>query len=251
MAANVEAEIRGGVCIVRCAGDDGDELVRSLDDELTRCRSAGAHDVVVDLQPAAGIDAGAVAVLSRAAHAFHDAGGEFVVICEDRDLRERLAAAGLSGAPSGASAGPALEGAEHVALPDRPRWQFEFSFPADCHELPNARRRIVALAEICGMEGTPLFELHVAAGEALANAFRHGSPQGADDDITVRFFCYPDEVAVEVGDRGAGMDAAPICAPEPTQAAGRGIHFMRTMADDVLFACGPTGTRVLLTKKLR
>ena len=56
---------------------------------------------------------------------------------------------------------------------------------------------------------------------------------------------------VEVGDRGAGMDAAPICAPEPTQAAGRGIHFMRTMADDVLFACGPTGTRVLLTKKLR
>lgn len=109
MAANVEAEIRGGVCIVRCAGDDGDELVRSLDDELTRCRSAGAHDVVVDLQPAAGIDAGAVAVLSRAAHAFHDAGGEFVVICEDRDLRERLAAAGLSGAPSGASAGPALE----------------------------------------------------------------------------------------------------------------------------------------------
>lgn len=45
------------------------------------------------------------------------------------------------------------------------------------------------------------------------------------------------------------MDAAPICAPEPTQAAGRGIHFMRTMADDVLFACGLTGTRVLLTRR--
>jgi hypothetical protein len=31
---------------------------------------------------------------------------------------------------------------------------------------------------------------------------------------------------------------------------GRGIHFMRTLADDMLFACGPTGTRVLLVKRL-
>ncbi len=101
------------------------------------------------------------------------------------------------------------------------------------------------------MEGSELFELQVAAGEALANALEHGSPRGADDDITVRFFCYADEVAVEIGDQGEGMDAAPICAPGPTQPAGRGIHFMRTMADDMLFACGPTGTRVLLVKKLR
>ncbi len=251
MATEVRAEIRGDVCVVHCDGADEDELARSLDDELRRCRSAGARDVVVDLEPQVRLGDGTLAVLSGAARAFHEAGGEFVVACEDRDLRAELAKAGLAGACPEAPAGPALEGVEQVELPERPRWHHEFTFPAAGHELPNARRRIVAFAEICGMDGPRLFELHVAAGEALANALQHGSPRGADDDITVRFFCYADEVAVEVGDRGSGMDAAPICAPEPTQAGGRGIHFMRTMADDVLFACGPTGTRVLLTKKLR
>lgn len=251
MATQVRAEIRGDVCVVRCGGGDEGGLACALDDEFRRCRSAGARDVVVDLESQVRLDDDTLAVLSGAARAFHEAGGEFVVACEDRALRAKLANAGLAGAGAGAPTGPAMEGVEDVALPDRPRWQHAFSFPAAGHELANARRRIVGLAEICGMGGTRLFELHVAAGEALANALQHGSPRGVDDDITVRFFCYPDEVAVEVGDQGGGMDASPICAPEPSQAAGRGIYFMRTMADDLLVACGPAGTRVLLVKRLR
>jgi anti-sigma regulatory factor (Ser/Thr protein kinase)/anti-anti-sigma regulatory factor len=251
MTTQVTAEIRGDVCVVRCAADGPGDLARSLEDELTRCRDAGAREVVVDLEPRLRVGDDTIAVLGEAARAFHAQGGEFVVACEDRALRESLARAGLAGACPEAPAGPALEGVEHVALPDRPRWQHQFSFPAVDHELPNARRRIVAFAEICGMDGVELFELHVAVGEALANALIHGSPRGADDDITVRFFSYPDEVAVEIGDQGGGMDVAPVCAPGPTQQDGRGIHFMRTLADDLLIACGPTGTRVLLVKKLR
>jgi anti-sigma regulatory factor (Ser/Thr protein kinase) len=249
MTEQVRSELRGDVCVVRCAAEGGD-LARPLGDELARCRAAGARDVVVDLEPCLLLGADTLDVLSDAAQAFHAEGGEFVVACEDHATRESLARAGINGGGPEAAAGPALDGVDHVALPDRPRWQHQFSFEAAGHELPNARRRIVAFAEICGMHGAELFELQVAVGEALANALEHGSPRGADDDITVRFFCYPDEVAVEIGDQGPGMDAAPICAPGPTQPAGRGIHFMRTMADDMLFTCGPTGTRVLLVKKL-
>lgn len=243
--------MRGDVCVVRCAAEGDGDLARELDIELARCRAAGARDVVVDLEPRISLRDDTIAVLSEAARAFHAEGGEFVVACEDRGLREVLARAGLAGGCPESPAGPAMEGVEDVSLPDRPRWQHQFSFPAVDHELPNARRRIIAFAEICGMDGVALFEFHVAVGEALANALTHGSPRGADDDITVRFFCYPDEVAVEVGDHGEGMDAAPLCAPSPTEPGGRGIHFMRTLADDMLFACGPTGTRVLLVKRLR
>jgi anti-sigma regulatory factor (Ser/Thr protein kinase) len=77
----------------------------------------------------------------------------------------------------------------------------------------------------------------------------HGSPRGADDDVHVRFFCYDDEVAVEVVDGGGGMDATPICAPSPVATSGRGIHFMRALADAVQYTCGPLGTRVLLVKQ--
>ena len=70
-----------------------------------------------------------------------------------------------------------------------------------------------AFAEVAGLDGAGLFELNVAVAEALANAVVHGSPHGADDDVRVRFFCYEDEVAVEVVDGGDGMSATPICAP--------------------------------------
>jgi anti-sigma regulatory factor (Ser/Thr protein kinase) len=250
MAKRVTAEVRGDVCVVHCAARGSGDLARDLDDELCRCRAAGVHDVLVDLEPELDVGAATVAVLSAAADAFHAGGGEFVIACEDRGTLDALAGAGLDGTCPAVPAGPALEGVEHVDLPDRPRWQHGFSFPAVDHELSNARRRIVAFAEICGMGGAELFELQVAVGEALANALQHGSPRGEDDDITVRFFCYRDEVAVEIGDQGEGMDAAPICAPGPTQPQGRGIHFMRTLADDMLFACGAAGTRVLLVKRL-
>jgi len=251
VASRVNVERRGDICVVRCGAWDAADVAASLEAELKTCREAGGRDVVVDLEDSAAVDDRTIAALRAAARACRDQGGEFVVACGDKATRERLANAGLAGGCPEAPAGPAFDGAESVALPDRPRWQHVFSFPAADHEIPNARRRVVGFAEICGMRGASLFELHVAVGEALANALLHGSPHGADDDITVRFFCYSDEVAVEVGDHGEGMAAAPICAPDPSQPAGRGIHFMRTLADDMLFACGPSGTRVLLVKRLR
>lgn len=251
MTTEARAEIRGDVCVVRCLSEGDGDPVEALSAELARCQAAGVRDVLVDLDAGVAVGPAAISVISTSARAFRDHGGELVVACEDRAQREVLAKAGLAGTCAEAPAGPALEGVEHVALPDRPRWQHSFTLPALGHELPNARRRIIAFAEICGVSGPSLFELHVAVGEALANALRHGSPHGGDDDISVRFFCYSDEIAVEVGDQGEGMDAAPICAPDPTQTEGRGIHFMRTLADDMMFSCGPRGTRVLLVKRVR
>jgi anti-sigma regulatory factor (Ser/Thr protein kinase) len=108
---------------------------------------------------------------------------------------------------------------------------------------------VTAFAEVAGIHGPDLFEFSVAVAEALANAFVHGSPHGADDDIRVRFFCYDDEVAVEVTDGGGGLDATPICVPEASESSGRGIHFMRALCDAVQFTCGPLGTHVLLVKR--
>ncbi len=136
-----------------------------------------------------------------------------------------------------------------LRTPDRPRWEHEFTFPATTRQLRAARRRVAAYAEVAGLDGLGLFELNVAVAEALANAVVHGSPHGADDDVRVRFFCYGDEVAVEVVDGGDGMSATPICEPPAAATSGRGIHFMRALADAVQYTCGPMGTRVLLVKR--
>ena len=245
----VDTEVRGEVCVIHCGGVEGGRLASQLPGEVERCLGSGASAVVVDLDPWGPIDDEGLTALRAAATAFESAGGELVVAVEEPEARAALAEAGLMRAVPPAPGPP--EGDADVPLRPgiRPRWEHEFAFPATTRQLRAARRRVAAFAEVAGLEGVDLFELNVAVAEALANAVVHGSPNGADDDVHVRFFCYEDEVAVEVVDGGEGMAATPICAPPDAATSGRGIHFMRALTDAVHYTCGPLGTRVLLVKQ--
>ena len=245
----VNTEMRDEVCVIHCGGVAGRQLAVQLPDEVGRCLDAGAAAAVVDLDPWEPIDAAGLSALREAADVFSELGGELVIAVEEPEARQALAAAGLMraepptpGPPGGAAEAP-------LRAPDRPRWEHEFTFPATTRQLRAARRRVAALAEVAGLDGADLFELSVAVAEALANAVVHGPAHGADDDVRVRFFCYEDEVAVEVVDSGDGMSATPICAPSGAATSGRGIHFMRALADAVQYTCGPLGTHVLLVKQ--
>ncbi len=240
-------EVRGDVCVLHCGGVGGQQLAGALPDELRRCREAGARAVVVDLDPWVSPGEAGLRALGREARAFRRDGGEIVVAVEEPEARRALAEAGLMRAVP-ARPGPA----EGQGAPDAgagPRWEHEFTFPATAERLSGARRRVTAYAEVAGLRDDGLFELSVAVAEALANAVIHGSPRGGDDDVRVRFFCYPDEVAVEVVDAGGGLAASPLCVPAASATNGRGIHFMRALTDDVHYTCGPLGTHVLLVKR--
>ena len=232
--------------MVRWGGAGGD-LAGDLRAELDVCRESGAIDIILDVDSDTTLGNDAVRVLQEAATAFRKEGGEFVVAVEEPAVRALLAEAGLVRPPlphpvSGAAGEP-------VELPAEPLWEHEFTFAATAGALPIARHRVTAFAEVAGLQEHDLFEFSVAVSEALSNAFVHGSPHGADDDIRVRFFCFGDEVAVEVVDGGGGIDASPICVPEASESSGRGIHFMRALCDAVQFTCGPLGTHVLLVMR--
>ncbi|HEY5387649.1 MAG TPA: ATP-binding protein [Thermoleophilia bacterium] len=234
--------------MVRWGGADG-ALVSDLRARLDFCRESGASDVVVDVDPEATIGGDEVRVLQEAAATFRRDGGEFVVAVEESSARAVLAEAGFVRPPLPHPVSGAAAVGEPIKLPAKPRWEHEFTFAATTDALPTARHRVTAFAEVAGLRGHDLFEFSVAVAEALANALVHGSPHGADDDIRVRFFCYDDEVAVEVADSGGGIDATPICVPEASESSGRGIHFMRALCDAVQFTCGPLGTHVLLVRR--
>jgi len=235
--------------VIHCGGIAGERLAADLPGELGRCLDLGASAVVVDLDPWAPINDAGLLALRTAAETFAEMGGELVMAVEEPDAREALAGAGLMRAEPPAPGPPGGGADAPLRAPGRPRWEHEFTFPATTRQLRAARRRVAAFAEVAGLEGADLFELTIAVAEALANAVIHGSPHGADDDVRVRFFCYEDEVAVEVVDGGDGMSASPICAPPHAATSGRGIHFMRALADAVQYTCGPLGTRVLLVKQ--
>jgi anti-sigma regulatory factor (Ser/Thr protein kinase)/anti-anti-sigma regulatory factor len=248
-ARHITSEFRGGVCVVRWGGGPDGDLADDLRLGLESCRDSGASDIVLDLDPGTTLGCDEVCVLQEAAETFHRRGGEFVVAVEEPEARAVLAEAGLVRPPLPHPSLKVSPGDAPVALPAKPLWEHEFSFAASPEALPTARRRVTAFAEVAGLGAADLFEFSVAVAEALTNALLHGSPHGVDDDILVRFFCYEDEVAVEVADGGGGIDATPICVPEASASSGRGIHFMRALCDAVQFTCGPLGTHVLLVKR--
>jgi serine/threonine-protein kinase RsbW len=247
--SRVSAEFRGEVCVVRWGSGANGDLAGDLRAELDLCRESGAIDIVLDVDPGTTLGGAEVCVLQEAAASFRREGGEFVVAVEEPLARAVLAEAGLVRPPLPHPVSGAAAAGEPIRLPATPLWEHEFTFAATADALPAARHRVTAFAEVAGLHGHDLFEFSVAVAEALANALVHGSPHGADDDIRVRFFCYDDEVAVEVADSGGGIDATPICVPEASESSGRGIHFMRALCDAVQFTCGPLGTHVLLVMR--
>jgi len=140
-------------------------------------------------------------------------------------------------------------GAERLS-PDVPLWLHEFCFASRPADVTWARRRVTEFAADCGLAGTDLYDLGLAAGEALGNAVEHGSPNGELDVVHVRVGLLRRAVAVAIVDQGLGFDASVTATLHSTGTRGRGLPFMRGLVDELRIEPAPRGTRVLLLKRL-
>jgi serine/threonine-protein kinase RsbW len=97
-----------------------------------------------------------------------------------------------------------------------------------------------------GLREDELFELKVAATEALTNAIR-GSVDGRPVDVAVQ--PREDAIEVEVRNHGAFELGDPALADIESE-GGRGIPLMFALVDEVEFASNGDGTRVRMRKRL-
>jgi anti-sigma regulatory factor (Ser/Thr protein kinase) len=113
------------------------------------------------------------------------------------------------------------------------------------HDEPTATGRLrTTLDEVADeyrLRGDERFELKLAATEALTNALK-GSAGGP---VRIRILRRPDEIEVEVVDRGVFS-----AAQGADRESGRGIPLMLALVDEVDFASGPDGTRVRVRKRV-
>jgi anti-sigma regulatory factor (Ser/Thr protein kinase) len=120
--------------------------------------------------------------------------------------------------------------------------------PAE-HSAPGAalREAIDGLGERYGLGAEQLFELKVAATEALTNALRGASSErGVDVSLGVR----EDAVEIEVQNNGTFELGDPALFDIESE-GGRGIPLMIALVDEVEFASTRAGMRVRLRKRLR
>ena len=85
--------------------------------------------------------------------------------------------------------------------------------------------------------------------ESVINAIKHGNKLDSNKQVDVKFIINDSGITIYVRDRGEGFD--PDCIPNPLEPTnllnpnGRGIFYMRTFMDEVVFSSHPQGGTIV------
>lgn len=250
----LERQMGMGTCVAHLSGDIDAVTVPSVREAIETAISEGCHTIVLDLAEVDYLDSSALGLLVWADRQLQPVSGALMLAGAGRDVARILELSGLIGvAPSvfvSDSVEAALSGLVPRAVRGEPLWTRSFEVPGDARVMSETRARIATILEPLGLPDSMVFDIKVAAGEALANAVRHGSPRGALDVIAVEVTAFDDWVEITVSDGGGGFDGRAESCTDVFAPSGRGVLFMRALMDAVEFCGGANGgTRVRLAKR--
>lgn len=128
----------------------------------------------------------------------------------------------------------------------------ELNIPAERRIVQTVRDRFEEFIRPLRLTADEVDALKVALSEACTNAVCHGSPEGHQCQVHVRFEIQEDRLIIEIVDEGQGFQPAQIALPEYEEwkPSGRGLFLMQALMDDVQFEPTACGTCVRLTKLL-
>lgn len=133
------------------------------------------------------------------------------------------------------------------------QWKvYEHVAESDPSVISDLREKATIAARAAGAEGDTLCDIQIAVGEALTNAYRHGSPKKPESKIRMCCMTCPKAVVIEIRDEGDRFDFENCAEPDPNQMRdhGMGIYLMRQAMDRVEFCCECPGNRVRMVKWL-
>jgi anti-anti-sigma factor len=241
--------------VLRLDGDFDGLSVPGLRDSLNVGLNQGVTQFVLDLTDCEYMDSSGLGFIIWADHRLAPVSGRLAITGQNPDVTRILELSGLIVMAPSVTLAPSMEqalvAADHTPDTDEtPLWCETFDFPSDARQLSEARKRVADLLTPLGMPDAAVFDLKVAVGEALANAVRHGSPQGSGDVVCVEVRAYASRVEIIVSDCGAGFDGTPPASRDQFAPGGRGVLFMRALTDSVEFRPSRAGgTDVVLRKR--
>lgn len=122
----------------------------------------------------------------------------------------------------------------------------ELRFPAGTDQLAPARADLRDWLGRCNLSVRTAQDVLIAAGEAVANAYEHGSGGASGQPITLTATATATDLYLTVTDRGRWKDSAPI----PGAYRGHGLPLMRTLMTEVTVSPGQDGTMVAMRLRI-
>lgn len=236
------------IAVISPAHDIDISTVGELRDQIDNLVASGVYRVMVNCQHVTFIDSSGLACLiSRARHLSQN-GGLLSLVNTSADVMRTLQIARLLEALHvTAATRPPVPVLKPGAMP---LWSKSFSVRQGIEHLGYYRHRIADMVSTLPMSDSDRFDMALAAGEALSNAYDHAN--GAVGCMMM-VIAYPDRVVVEVRDSGCGYEIAPDEEPDESEERGRGIRLMRMLVDsvEVRRRTDAQGTLVRLIKLLQ
>ena len=117
-----------------------------------------------------------------------------------------------------------------------------------------ARLAVAAVASRMGFTFDDIEDIKVSVGEALANAIQHAAEEARpQDEVVVCCWLDPEELVIEVRDRGRGFDpdtARQAARGDELAESGLGLLLIESLMDEVEFQARPDqGTQVRMVKR--
>lgn len=131
---------------------------------------------------------------------------------------------------------------------------YELAVPAQFENLALIGDFIASVARRAGFDEKGVFNLQLACDEACTNVIEHAY-SGRPGRIRIAVSVHPDRIQIEVQDTGRPFDPSAVRAPdleaplERRETGGLGLHFMRSIMDEVRFEFGEGGNRLTMVKR--
>lgn len=123
-------------------------------------------------------------------------------------------------------------------------------------DMPQAASMISRFVAENGLTPVMLHDLSVVADEALNNIISYGCASDTEGEITIRLECRQDEIVMAIEDRGRMFDPLQSDSPDvdatlqARKVGGLGVHFMRSLMDNVSYHRADGKNLLVLTKKI-
>lgn len=126
--------------------------------------------------------------------------------------------------------------------------------PGRYEEIKHVCQFVAGGAEQAGLDEADIFHVELACDEACTNVIEHAYGGENVGDIFISWQIRGDCFTITIHDNGRAFDPEEVAGPPPLEnlkAGGLGLHFMRTLMDDVRFTFDKqTGNTLVMVKKI-